>query len=331
MPVENNAPVAAVLKMIDDHLLTGVSTAAHAISDVITPIAAACFGIYMILIVVHYMRGASAEPVWDFLLRMAGFSIVIGLGLNAGNYVDYVVPMVMGLGNDLAAAVSGGDPNANVTALDTMIQNYARIIFVDIDQLEMGFANYENFIVFSIKTLIIIIAILPFAVFAAALLVIAKAGAALITAVGPLFFACLIFPATRQYFSAWMNAALSYALLPVFIAIIAMMTINLSQTLFSTQDGVPYMTFMDVFMAAIVNLLLIYLLKTCQSLAFSLGAGGINAGFSAGSAYNNAGNAASRTVAVGGARIYVNKAAEQKAAAVAAAMKNMIQNGIKPG
>jgi type IV secretion system protein VirB6 len=331
MPVENNAPIAAVMKMIDDSLLTGISAAAGAISNIVTPIAAACFGIYMILLAMNYARGASSKPVVDFWVKMIGLSIIISLGLKMENYTFHVIPIVLESGSDLAAAVSGDAPRLDITTLDEMIQDYARILFDDINQLETRSSANGNFIIFFIKILLILIAILPFVVFVAALLIVAKAGAALALAVGPLFFACLVFPATRQYFLAWVNAVVFYALLPVFVAIIAVMSVELSQTLFSVQDGVKYMTFVDVFMAAIVNLLLICLLKTCRSLALALSAGGLSIGFNVGGAYGNARNAAAGTTIINNTGIHARQKTAVFGANVAATMQNMTRSGIKPG
>ena len=70
-----------------------LGAAAGAIAGKVAPVASACFGIYILLILVNYLRGAETEPVMDFFLRMASFAIVIGLGLNAGNYTSTVIPM----------------------------------------------------------------------------------------------------------------------------------------------------------------------------------------------------------------------------------------------
>lgn len=282
-----DAPIQAVISAVDSSLATAVNTVAGAISGVITPIAAACFSIYMILITVNYVRGASSEPVWDFWLRMAGFALIIGLGVNYRNYSAHVVPIVTKLGNDLSSLVSGGSDTA--TALDQQAMHYIGMIGDEYDKIsKISFVLGGGFL-WAIKSLIIILTLFPFLIFAAALLIVAKVGAAMVAAVGPLFFACLLFPATRQYFTAWLNSAVSYALIPLFVAVVAMFSINISKDVFADPND---MSFMTVLVAAIVNLLLILLLKTCSALASSLSAGGINTGFSPGGMYGSIRSAA---------------------------------------
>ncbi len=77
---------------------SGADAAASAIATTVTPLASICFGIYILLICLNYMRGAETEPVIDFGLRCAGFAVIIGLGLNAANYTSMVIPVVTGVG-----------------------------------------------------------------------------------------------------------------------------------------------------------------------------------------------------------------------------------------
>ena len=332
-----DAPIQTVISTVDTGLASAVNGVAGAISGAITPIAAACFSIYMILITVNYARGASSEPVWDFWLRMAGFALVIGLGINYSNYATYVMPIVKDLGNDLSALVGGGSDTA--TALDKLALHYIKIIDADYEKIsQLGFVNkIGETVLWGIKSLVIIFTLVPFLVFAALLMIVAKVGVALVAAVGPLFFACLIFPATRQYFSAWLNTAFSYALIPVFVAIVAMFSVSISEEVFANPDDMSLFT---VIIASIVNLLLVLLLKTCTSLASSLSAGGINTGFSAGGAYNTGkmasmmGGRATQALGIGakGVGRGVFKVADFAAGGrISSAIQSFRQNGIKAG
>jgi type IV secretion system protein VirB6 len=275
------APVQGVIDTVTDGLSSTIKDVSKFISDAVTPLVATCFGIYMILTAVNYMRGATSEPVFDFWLRIAGFSIIIGLGLNMENYNSYVVPIVISLGNDLANAISGGNEAAG--ALDQLIDHYKKIL----DQTYRQAAHSEGggfvqVVLWAVMAAIIVITLIPFVVLATVLLVTAIVGSVMIAAVGPIFFGFMVFPATRQYFSAWLNSALSYALIPLFTAVIAMMSVNMSKRVFNLDSEDPRMTFEVVFIAGIINLILMLLLKTVSSLASSLSAGGVSAGSSVG-------------------------------------------------
>ncbi|MRD49390.1 conjugal transfer protein TrbL [Caenimonas koreensis DSM 17982] len=274
--MDEAAPITWLISQINAIVTAGAGATASAIASAVTPLASACFGIYIILICVNYMRGAETEPVVDFGMRMAGFAVVIGLGLNAANYTSTVIPIVTGLGSDLASAVSGGTATAGT--LDQLALKYFNILAEGYDAANstpFPF-NVGPLLLYALKALCILVGLIPFLVLATLMLIVADVGAVLVASVGPLFFAFLLFPATRQYFSAWVNTALSYALIPIFVAVIAVISVGLSATMIGsgTLDDASLKT---VFLASMGNLVLLFLLKQVSALASSLSAGGINA------------------------------------------------------
>lgn len=274
--MDEAAPITWLIDQINQIVNSGVSGVATAISNGVAPIASACFGIYVILIMWGYMRGTTTDPIQDFMLRMASWAVIIGLGLNASNYIATVVPMVTGLGGDLANMVSGG--NVSSSTLDTLALQYLNIIQTGYDKANSisGLEGIAAVVMYSVKALIIIFGLAPFLIAATSAIVVANVGSAIIAMIGPFFFACLLFPPTRQYFSAWLNSALSYAFIPFIIAIVANVSVGISQRIIGNDlfDA----TFTTVFLAAIGNLLLLFLLKYVSALASSLSAGGINIG-----------------------------------------------------
>ena len=269
--MDEAAPITWLIGEINKIVSSGAGATASAIATAVTPLAAVGFGIYIILICINYMRGAETEPVIDFGVRCAGFAVIIGLGLNAANYTSTVIPIVTGVGSDLASTVSGGSASAGT--LDQLALHYFKILDAGYESAKTGGFpfNAGSLLLYFIKFLCILVGLIPFLVAATLAIIIADVGSVLVAMVGPLFFAFLIFPATRQYFSAWLNTALSYALIPVFVAVIATISVGLSKTMLSD------MTLKAVFLASMGNLTLLFLLKQVSSLASSLSAGGINA------------------------------------------------------
>lgn len=277
--MDDAAPITWLIGQIVTIVSNGAGAAASAVAGIVAPLASICFGIYIMLICINYLRGAETEPVFDFGMRMAGFAVVIGLGLNAGNYVTIVIPIVTGLGSDIANAISGGNVSAN--ALDQLALHYFNI-------LDEGYtiANRPTFpfnvgplLLYMIKAACILIGLIPFLVAATIAVIIGDVGSIMVAMVGPIYFAFLLFPATRQYFSAWLNTCLSYALIPVFVAVVAVISISLSKQMMSTNGGsLNDVSLKAVFLASMGNLILLFLLGQVNSLASSLSAGGINAG-----------------------------------------------------
>lgn len=272
------APLTWLIGQIDTIVSSGASSAAGAVANVVAPVASVCFGIYILLITVNYLRGAETELVFDFGLRMASFAIVIGLGLNAANYASYVIPMVTGIGGDIANAMSGGSVTSN--SLDQLALHYFNILDAGYESANSPVFpfNIGPLLLYFLKAACLLIGLVPFLVAAAVCVVIADVGSIMIAMVGPLFFAFLLFPATRQYFSAWLNTAISYALIPVFVAVVANISISLSKAMLSTGGTLDDTSLKGVFLATLGNLILLFLLAQVKSLASSLSAGGVNIG-----------------------------------------------------
>ncbi|KXB09772.1 conjugal transfer protein TrbL (plasmid) [Xylella fastidiosa] len=270
--MDESAPITWLIGEINKIVSSGADAAASAIATTVTPLASICFGIYILLICLNYMRGAETEPVIDFGIRCAGFAVIIGLGLNAANYTSMVIPVVTGVGSDLASAISGGTATAGT--LDQLALHYFKILDegYDLASNRPFPSNVGPLIIYVLKAVFILIGLIPFLVAATLCLIIADVGSVMVAIVGPLYFAFLIFPATRQYFSSWLNTAFSYALMPIFVAVIATISVGLSKQMFSGND----ISFKAVFMASMGNLTLLFLLKQVGAMASSLSAGGIN-------------------------------------------------------
>lgn len=275
--MDESAPITWLIDQINVIVNAGASAVAAGIAGGIAPLASACFGIYVILMTVNYMRGAETEPAIDFMLKMASWALIIGLGLNASNYNAFISPIVTGLGTGLANIVSGGTVTANT--LDALALAYLNIINEGFTAAEAigGVEGFGVTVLVFFKAGIVIVGLVPFLIAATLFIIVANVGSAIVAMVGPLFFACLLFPATRQYFSAWVNTAFSYALIPMMVAVVASISVGISQAMVpagATLDTVPFKT---VFLAAIGNLILLFFVKQVATLASSLSAGGINA------------------------------------------------------
>jgi len=279
-PSPTAAPIEWIIQAVTSKLGDTVQKVAVILSAELSDLMMMCFGIYIILIAVNYMRGAAQEPVWDLYIRIVSFAIVIFIFKHVDVYTARIVPIIMDAGKSLGTMIGGGDPDAN--ALDTLAMHYLKIIERDWDYIANlnGWKQVSAWPPFLLKAGLVIAGLVPFLLLSAALIIIAIVGSTLVAAVGPLFFCFLLFPATRQYFSAWVNAVFCFALIPIFVAVICTMAIEISTGLFN--GSVKDASFITVFTAVLVNLILILLLSTIQQLASQLSSGGINVGFSAG-------------------------------------------------
>lgn len=270
----NNAlPITGLIDTIVTKLTDVANIAAGTIATTISPLLAVCFGIYIILMTANHMRGEAGLPIIDFFLKMAAWALIIGIGLNASNYTTTVIPIVVGIGDDIATVVTNGSQNVN--SLDMLALAYMKIIDDGFAAVPDGIGGLSTLAIVLLKSAMVLLGIAPLLVAATITLVAAKVGSLLIAMVGPIFFGFALFPATRSYFSAWLNSVVSFALVPVFIGAISLISIQISTSFLANSSGqIVEVTFKDLFIASIINWVLIYLIRLSTSLASQLSGGG---------------------------------------------------------
>ncbi|MEX3968137.1 type IV secretion system protein [Paraburkholderia sp. EG286B] len=193
----------------DQNVLNTINTGSARMTSLISPLVAACFSLYVLLVLVSYWRGHNDSPISDFLLKMAGWAAVLTLGMNISYYSEYVVPFFNGLGDDLSTALMGG--NSLSSGLDTLLNLYIQAI----SSMYSGLKAYQIglFVEVSVLAICILLVGVPFLAIAAAYIILAKFALGLLLALGPAFVVAALFPATRQFFQNWVGQCLNYGLL----------------------------------------------------------------------------------------------------------------------
>ncbi|MGU7843943.1 type IV secretion system protein [Burkholderia sp. AW33-5] len=193
----------------DKDVLNTINTGSAQMISLISPLVAACFSLYVLLILVSYWRGNNDTPIVDFMLKMAGWAAVLTAGMNIGYYSEYVVPFFNGLGDDLSRALMGGNDLSN--GLDTLLSLYISAIKTMYEGLT--WTDIGLFIEVSVLAICLLLVGVPFLAIAAAYIILAKFALGLLLALGPSFILAALFPATRQFFQNWVGQCLNYGLL----------------------------------------------------------------------------------------------------------------------
>ncbi|MGJ7915564.1 type IV secretion system protein [Massilia sp. LXY-6] len=229
----------------------------------ISPLLAVCFAIYVMLILVDYMRGGESEPILDFLLRMAGWGAIIVFGLNIDMYKLYVTPLVSGLGEDLTGTVSSKYNSA--AALDQMASAFLDS-FLDMydkaDGIKQAIFAALTIFILSVPTSI-------FMVIAIGYIILSKVAVGILVAVGPFFIAAAMFPASRDLFKNWTAQCLSYAFLVMLFSFAAQIEIQFVSTLVPKDFAL-----VDIFACILTCCVMVFVSLNLPSLAAAL-AGGI--------------------------------------------------------
>ncbi|WP_179196377.1 type IV secretion system protein, partial [Caballeronia sordidicola] len=87
-----------LITMFDNTVNQTIVTGSANLISLISPLVAAALGVYMLLIMTSYWRGATDQPVLDFFMRFAAWGLIITAGMNIQYYTEYVVPFFNGLG-----------------------------------------------------------------------------------------------------------------------------------------------------------------------------------------------------------------------------------------
>lgn len=193
----------------DQNVLNTINTGSARMISLISPLVAACFSLYVLLVLVSYWRGHNDSPISDFLLKMAGWAAVLTLGMNISYYSEYVVPFFNGLGDDLSSALMGG--NSLSSGLDTLLNLY--ISAIKTMYAGLTWSDVGLYIEVSVLAICILLVGVPFLAIAAAYIILAKFALGLLLALGPAFVVAALFPATRQFFQNWVGQCLNYGLL----------------------------------------------------------------------------------------------------------------------
>ncbi|WP_240621281.1 type IV secretion system protein [Ralstonia pseudosolanacearum] len=209
----------------DNNLLNVINSGSANIIKLITPLMSAGFSIYVMLVMLSYWRGHNHEPVPDFLQRMAGWAVVLTLGMNIGYYSRYVVPFFNGLGDDIAQALSGSASTG--AALDTLASTYAQAMWQLLKAAD-GIEDTLNAIAYILVTLLFG---MPFMSIAAAYIILARFALGLLLALGPMFISAALFPATRRFCEAWIGQCLSYGFLVALMSAAGLIEIRFAQSI----------------------------------------------------------------------------------------------------
>ena len=260
MPI---TPFSDLYTFFDASVTTVITTGTTNMIALISPLIAAGFGLYVMLVVASYWRGSTDEALMDFIFRMMAWCAIITFGLNISLYQMYVVPFVNGLGDDLAGVV--GPHYSSASSLDTMTNAFLDSfikLYNDSDGIK--------------QTLFAVAAIISVSLFAGAFMVVAiayiilaKLALGILIAIGPLFIAMALFPATRELFKNWTGQCLNYAFLVMLFSFAAQIEIAMISGLIPAE-----LSMSSLFMINLVCAVMVFVSLNLPSLASSL-AGGV--------------------------------------------------------
>lgn len=273
------ALVGPLFDKIDDTTRTFVTEISTRAIAAITPVVIICLTISFVLYGLAIAQGKVEMPFADFAMRSVRIAAIVALGLGVGLYQGDIAEGIRTTPDQLASALLN-DPTAVDTGtgdiIDTALGKGFKAAGEAFDK-----ASFfgEDGITYALLGVIIILATGIFGAIGAAFLIIAKLALALLAGLGPIFIACMLFPATSKFFESWVGQIVNYGLLIVMFSSIFGLLINIygnymEQMAFDGEVNIYY----TVGGAVVLSVALIFVLMQLPSIASGL-AGGASISF----------------------------------------------------
>lgn len=266
-----------VFKRIDTSVQNVITNHIGGMMEIFSPVLISAFTVYVIFTIWAYFDNPLEQVVWDFIKRILGWGVIISFSINIASYSSNVLPIVMHLGDNMAQAFSGSSTTSS--SLDSLV----KLLFdmmnknTEFAQTTSGiegisaklYAMCKNFLVLAIFALFLTIV--------AAYIILAKVFLAILAVLGPVFIALALFPATRQYFSAWVNQVVNFSLYILLVNIVGALLIEYLSSSFDESSLISQSGL--IHLVIVLTLFSIIILKLPE-LASGLAGGIANGGFS---------------------------------------------------
>lgn len=195
----------------------------------ISPIFAAGFGIYMVLLCFYYYNRGIDESIVDLSKKIAAWLIIIALGFNAGNY-GKVANIAYNAPDALSTMVTGQEYSGS--SLDQIFSETLQSTR-KIEKLASGMplTHVSDRLTLAIGQIMIEFFATLYLGWVLIFYILAKIALAMILMVGPLFIGFLLFPATRQWGMNWIGQIMNYLITITFYVVIG----QIQQNFFTTN------------------------------------------------------------------------------------------------
>jgi type IV secretion system protein VirB6 len=216
-----------------------------------------------------HLTGKIEEPFVVGLKRIVTLAVVLGVALHLWLYNSVIVDTFYRAPSELAAAVAGvSDPVTTIDAIWDCGGTVAGYLFGNAASLLGDIGTYlAGMIVWMFVGLL--------CVYTMFLIVLSGIAASVLLALGPLFFAALLFDSTRRLFEGWMAQLTNYALITVLTVLISELLLQIvasyaSQTV-ARGSGITTVDTLDM---VLVSVLVFLVMRQVMPIASGL-AGGV--------------------------------------------------------
>jgi type IV secretion system protein VirB6 len=204
-------------------LATYIGTNTARVANALEPAVVTLGVLYIMVWGYLQLAGKVEEPLVQGLKRIVMLAIILGVALRLWLYHEVIVDTFFTAPSALAARVIGAYDSVSIVDQIIFSGDDAAALLIQKGGILNGISFYiAGFAVYLIVGLT--------AVYTIFLLALSRIALSILLALGPLFFALLLFDSTKRFFEAWIAQLANYA----FITILTVLVAALMMTLIST-------------------------------------------------------------------------------------------------
>lgn len=256
-----------VFEHIDSTIIDVLLTKTATLMQIFSPVISAGLTVYLAFVFLSYFDNPAQQTIIDLFKRTFAIFVMLAFSVNISIYNEYVMPIVVHLGEFLASKFSGNVENIS-DGFDVIL---GQMIDALLDEIRnTGTLEVGKLIMIGLTALFMFPAFIIFAVLCGSYLLVGKVYCALLAVTGPLFISLGLFPATRQFFHNWVNQVVTYNLMIFFLNVLVGVFVSYMKS--AVGDSIE-MTFRNAFIIQVGSGLFFILLLKIPQFSASLGNG----------------------------------------------------------
>jgi type IV secretion system protein VirB6 len=214
------------------------------------------------------MTGRIEEPFITGLKRLITLAVVLGVALHLWLYNSIIVDSFYRAPSQLVAALAGAaDPVTTIDAIWNSGGAVASRLFNTGSLLSTSLGYYLAALIIWVFTGLL-------CVYTMFLIALSSIASSVLLALGPLFFAALLFDGTRRLFESWVGQLTNYALISILTVLVSGLLLQIVAS-YATQTAArgSGVTTMDTLDMVLMSVLVFLLMRQVMPIAAGLATG----------------------------------------------------------
>jgi len=259
---------AAFWSWLNGQLATYIGANTTLIAAALEPALVTLATIYVMVWGYLQLTGRIEEPFVGGLRRLVTLSVVLGVALRLWLYNTLIVDTFYHAPAQLAAAIVGAqDPVATIDAIWEQGGEVA-------DYLWNNAGSWHQDVGFDLAGAVVWLLVGFLCVYTMFLISLSGIALSVLLALGPLFFALLLFDSTRRFFEAWIAQLANYALITILTVLVAALLLQIVESYaVQTVARGPGIQTVDSLDMVLVAVLVFLLMRQIMPIAAALAGG----------------------------------------------------------